>query len=144
MIHLESITPENWRLGLKVAKEQEEFVSNSTGILARAFAYRNERSEAFVIYLDETPIGMAMYYDCDELQAYNFSQFFIDEKYQRRGFGVQAAQKVLALMKNDGKYSRVILCYFENNTAAKQLYEKLGFRHTGEQDGDEIIMQKEL
>lgn len=144
MMHLESINPENWRLGLKVAKEQEKFVSNSTGILARAFAYRNERSEAFVIYLDETPIGMAMYYDCDELQAYDFSQFFIDEKYQRRGFGVQAAQKVLDLMKNDGKYSRVILCYIENNTAAKQLYEKLGFRHTGEQDGDEIIMQKEL
>ena len=36
MIHLEQITPENWRLGLKVKDEQRQFVSDSAGILARA------------------------------------------------------------------------------------------------------------
>ena len=47
---------------MKVAKEQENYVSSDFRILARAYAYREYRSKAFVIYKDSTPIGMAMYY----------------------------------------------------------------------------------
>ena len=90
MIHLESITPDNWRLGLKVRKDQTEFVSDSAGILARAYAYRDSRSQAFIIYSDEIPVGMAMYHDWVEESAYDFSQFFIDQRYQGKGFGYPA------------------------------------------------------
>ena len=31
-----------------------------------------------------------MYYDLDEMQAYNFSQFFIDQQYQGNGYGLEA------------------------------------------------------
>ena len=79
MIHLGTITPDNWRLGLQVRDDQRSYVSDSTGILAGAYAYRGSRSHAFVIYNDESPIGMAMYYDLDEEREYNFSQFFIDQ-----------------------------------------------------------------
>ena len=87
---------------------------------------------------------MAMYYDCDEANAYDFSQLFIDENYQGNGYGYEAAQKILDLMKQDGKYKKVILCYIDGNTAAKKMYEKLGFYHTGERDGNEIVMQLDL
>lgn len=50
MIHLEDITPDNWREDLKVAEEQKRYVSNSAVLLARAYAYRNERSHACMIY----------------------------------------------------------------------------------------------
>ena len=53
MIRLEPITPDNWRLGLRVREDQREFVSDSAGMLARAYAYRDSRSQAFVIYSDE-------------------------------------------------------------------------------------------
>ena len=86
MIYLEEINPDNWRLGLKVAKEQEKYVSDDFSMLARAYAYREYRSKAFVIYKDTTPVGMAMYYDCDELNAYDFSQLFIDERYQGKKY----------------------------------------------------------
>lgn len=46
MIYLVGINPNNWRLGLKVAKEQEKYVSNDFRILARAYAYREYRSKA--------------------------------------------------------------------------------------------------
>ncbi len=141
MIHLETITPENWRLELKVRDDQRSFVSNSAGILARAYAYREERSQAFVIYNDDLPIGMAMYHDLDDWKAYDFSQFFIDLRYQGKGFGCEAAKQILQIMKNDGKYDKVVLCYIDGDDAAKKLYEKLGFSHTGEIDGDEIIME---
>ena len=74
-----------------------------------------------MIYNDETPIGMAMYYDFED--AYNFSQFFIDERYQGRGFGYQEV---------------------EGDEAAKRLYLKLGFTHTGEEEEGEIVMEKRL
>ena len=144
MIRLETIGPDNWRLGLKVSKAQEKFVANSTTLLARAYAYRECRSKAYVIYNDAIPVGMALYYDCDALDVYDFSQLFIDERYQGNGFGIEAARQILELMKSDGKYDKVILCYIDGNEAAKNLYEKLDFYLTGECDEDEIVMEKVL
>ena len=144
MIRLETVTPDNWRLGLHVREDQRGFVADSAGILARAWAYRNSRSRAFVIYNDETPVGMAMYHDMEEDGAYDFSQFFIDERYQGNGYGFEAAALILRMMKEDGKYDKVLLCYIDGDTAALRLYEKLGFRHTGDKYEDEIIMEKRL
>ena len=144
MIHLETITPDNWRLGLSVREDQCDYISTSSGILARAYAYRNDRSQAFVIYDDVVPVGMALYYDFDDWKAYDFSQFFIDHRYQRRGYGLKAAGMILEKMKADGKYDRVVLCYIEGNEAARKLYEKLGFHHAGQADEDEIVMEKRL
>ena len=142
MIRLVTIDPDNWRLGLKVSEAQKRFVSNSEKLLARAYAYRNSRSNAYVIYNDTLPVGMALYYDCDEINAYDFSQLFIDERYQEKGFGIEAARQILEMMEKDGKYDKVILCYIDGNDTAKKMYEKLGFRLTGERDGDEIVMEK--
>jgi diamine N-acetyltransferase len=142
MIHLKEVTPDNWRLGLSVSEEQKNFVSDSNRLLARAWAYKNHRSNAFVIYDDDTPVGMALYYDYDEGKAYDFCQLFIDHRYQGKGFGLEAARQILELMKSDGKYDRVILCYIDGNEAAKRMYEKLGFTLTGDADGDEIIMEQ--
>ncbi len=144
MVRLESVNPENWRLGLRVSREQKNYVADSAGILARAYAYRESRSRAFIIYNDETPVGMALYYDCEYYKNYDFSQLFIDERYQRKGYGIEAARLILDLMIQDGKYDKVVLCYIEGNDAAKNMYEKLGFYLTGERDDDEIIMEKIL
>ena len=144
MIRLVTINPDNWRLGLKVSEAQKKYVSNSEKLLARAYAYRNSRSNAFVIYDDALPVRMALYYDCDEVNAYDFSQLFIDERYQGKGFGIEAARQILEMMKKDSKYDKVILCYIDGNEAAKKMYEKLGFHLTGECDGNEIIMEKSL
>lgn len=144
MIHLEPITPENWRLGLTVRDDQRRFVSDSAGILARAYAYREYRSRAFIVCSNDLPVGMAMYYDLDDLKAYDFSQFFIDRRYQGNGFGYAAAKQILQTMRDDGKYDKVVLCYVAGDDAARNLYEKLGFKHTGEADGDEIVMELKL
>lgn len=140
MIHLEEINETNWRIDLHVAEDQKPFVADFTTTLARAFAYRNSRSKAYLIKAAETPVGIAMYYDYDPDQAYDFSQFFIDERYQGKGYGYEAVKRILQMMKQEGKYSKVILCYIEGNEAARRLYEKFGFKVT-DRDEDEIIMQ---
>ena len=145
MIELKPVTPDNWRSGLSVREDQKEYVASSAGILARAWAYREYRSQAFIICRDETPIGMAMYHDDPEDEgAYIFDQFFIDARYQGQGCGIDAARLVLKRMEEDGRRKKIVLCYIDGDTAAKNLYEKLGFRETGEAWEDEIIMEKQL
>ena len=144
MIRLETVNPDNWRLRLKVSDAQKSFVADSATILARAYAYRESRSKEYVIYNDTLPVGMALYYDCAELNAYDLSQLFIDERYQGNGFGIEATKQILDKMKSDSKYDKVILCYIDGNEAARNMYEKLGFTLTGDRDEDEIIMEKAL
>lgn len=144
MIRLEPVAPDNWRLRLAVREDQRNFVADRAVILARAYAYRESRSRAFIICEGEEPVGMALYYDDDEGKAYEFSQFFIDERYQGRGLGEKAAELIIQMMRDDGKYDKVELCYIEGAEAARRLYEKLGFRHTGEAYEDEIMMELRL
>ena len=144
MIHLEPVTPENWRCGLRVREEQRRFTANSAGLLARAYAYRAQRGEALVIYADDTPVGMTLYYDLDELHAYDLSQLFIDARYQGRGYGTEAVRLLLQRLKADGKFGKVVLCYVDGDEPARRLYESLGFRHTGEAEEDEIVMERML
>ena len=143
MIHLVDIDGSNWRIPLNVSKEQEQYVANSTTILARAYAYRDSGSHALLVYEDETPVGMVLYHEEESEGTYVFSELFIDEKFQGRGYGKSAAKLVLDNMRNEGKYSRVILYYIEGNEAAKNLYENFGFTEI-ERDEDEIIMELRL
>ena len=140
MLRFEDINENNWRLPLHVSDAQKAYISDSNRLLARAYAYRNVNSRAFLICDDETPVGMGLYHDCPELEAYDLSQLFIDERYQGRGYGKAATRMVLDAMRQDGRYSKVVLCYLEGNEIAKQLYTQLGFVEV-DRDEDEIIME---
>ena len=87
MIHLKDITQDNGRIPLGVAPHQVKHVASSMKLLARAYAYRNMGSYACLIYDDELSIGVGLYYDYPLLNAYDFSQLFIDECYQGKGYG---------------------------------------------------------
>lgn len=143
MVKLVDVDDGNWRTPLKVAKAQEQYVANSTTILARAYAYRNSGSRACLICDDEIPVGMVLYHEDEESEAYIFSEMFIDEQFQGKGFGGKATELVLDCMRKDGKYEKVVLCYIDGNDAARHLYEKYGFVET-DRDDDEIILMKEL
>ncbi|MBE5959571.1 MAG: GNAT family N-acetyltransferase [Lachnospiraceae bacterium] len=141
-IHLEKVTPENWRFRYKICDAQRHFVSEATGILARAWAYREHHSEVHIIYADDQNVGMVLYYDIEDMNAYAYSQILIDCRYQQRGYGSEATKLVLDILEKDGRYNKVVLCYVEGNEAAKKMYENLGFVQTGDSDGNEIIMTK--
>ncbi len=143
LIRTVDITPDNWRLDLKVADSQKTYVADSAVLLARAYAYRNQNSRAFIIYNDETPVGMGLYYDCPKSNSYDFCQMFIDQRFQGCGYGKAAIKLVLDDMKKEGKYGKVALCCIEGNDVARKLYEQFGFVEVGS-DGDEIIMEMSL
>lgn len=129
---------------MEVTQEQSQYVANSTVLLARAYAYRECRSNALLILNDDVPVGMALFYDLAELKMYDFSQIFIDQRHQGKGYGLQASKLILQLMEEDGRFDRVSLCFVAGNESAHRIFEKLGFKLTGEMDEDEIIMVKNL
>jgi ribosomal protein S18 acetylase RimI-like enzyme len=61
----------------------------------------------------------------------------IDEAFQRRGYATQAFQKLETLVRDMGM-SAISLHVFGHNTAARALYEKLGFATTN------VMMSKQI
>ena len=84
-------------------------------------------------------------YDYD-LEEYNIWHMMIDTIHQGKGYGKAAMQKCLAYIakKPFGDSNRVVLTCHKENETALALYQKLGFRETGNIDEDEIELALEL
>ncbi len=130
-------------LKLDVEESQQAYVASVPVILGRAYVFRSCRPHVFVICSDNTAVGMALYYDRPEEQCYEFSQIFIDRRYQGRGYGREAVRLILDDMRQDGTYQKVTMCYVEGNDASRKLFEQFGFVETA-QEWDEITMELSL
>ena len=132
---------EIWKLD--VQDSQKPYVANIVVMLGRAYVFRELHPRIFWIFDDDTAVGMTLYYDCPEQESYDFSQIFIDQRYQSRGHGKAAVQLVLDEMRKEGKYSKVTMCYVEGNDASRKLFEHFGFSETSH-EWDEIFMELNL
>ena len=143
MLRIVDVDGDNWLSDLHVSGEQMDYVLDPYGILARAYAYRDEGSRAFFVYDGNTPVGMGLYCDYPELKAYELNQFFIDERYQGRGYGKAAMQRVLSYIasKPFGNSNHVSLTCAPDNKAAYGLYKRLGFNESGRSDEDEVELE---
>ncbi|MEK4627101.1 MAG: GNAT family N-acetyltransferase [Solibacillus sp.] len=144
-LQFELINPENWRFFnvLNVKKEQKNWVASNVTILARAYVYRDYNSIVYAIYNSNTPVGLLLQRDYieNEKTCCVLDQFMITEQFQGKGYGKKAMQQWIALIKKESKYNSITLCYKEEDSIAKKLYESLGFQHTGVVDEDEVIME---
>ena len=66
------------------------------------------------------------------------------EEHANQGYGGQAIQMAIDLARDSGKYDKVVIDYVPGNSRAAHLYEKLGFRPTGEISHGEIVMELQL
>ena len=134
MIHLVEISEENWRevARLSVTAEQQAFLDNPIGILARGYVYRNCNARVFAIASDEEIVGVAMVRGLDEEPAcYELQQFMIDQRFQNKGYGTRALQLIIALLRRERKYHCMEVCVNKQDAAALHVYRKLGFADTG-------------
>lgn len=127
---------------LKLGENQDKFVSHPIRSLAQAYVYYNQCTP-FGIYKENVMVGYVMViYDYDD-ETYNIWHMMIDEKYQNNGYGTRALELCIDHIKSKpfGKSNDIILtCNMENYNAI-HIYKKLGFKDTGDVDGDEIIMK---
>lgn len=141
MIDLKAITEENFidAFALKLAPEQERFVSHPVRSLAQAYVYR-EQCQPFGIYEDDRMVGYVMViYDYD-IPEYDIWHMMIDRTEQGKGYGKAALDRVLDYIKTKpfGSSERVTLTCNKENLCALGLYKSKGFTETGAEDGEEI------
>ena len=130
---------------LKLGEGQDRYVSHPIRSLAQAYVYRAQ-CQPFGVFDNEKVIGYVMViYDYD-LEEYNIWHMMIDTIHQGKGYGKAAMQKCLAYIakKPFGNSNRVVLTCHKENETALALYQKLGFRETGNIDEDEIELALEL
>lgn len=144
---LRPITEENFidAFNLRLAPEQEQFVSHPIRSLAQAYVYRNQ-CQPFGIYAAGKMVGYVMViYDYD-IPEYDIWHMMIDASEQGRGYGSEALDRVIAYSRTKpfGDSDRVALTCNKNNSAARRLYERKGFSATGVEDEDEIELVMNL
>ena len=141
MVELREITEENFldAFHLKLAPEQESFVSHPIRSLAQAYVYR-QQCQPFGIYHAGKMVGYVMViYDYD-VPEYDIWHMMIDESMQGQGYGTAALDEVIAYIKTKpfGDSDRIALTCNKRNPIARKLYESKGFRATGIEYDDEI------
>ena len=141
MIEFRAITEENFidAFNLKLAPGQESFVSHPIRSLAQAYVYRNQ-CQPFGIYAAEKMVGYVMViYDYD-IPEYDIWHMMIDKEEQGHGYGREALDQVIKyiMTKPFGDSDRIALTCNKNNSAARKLYESIGFTASGSEDGEEI------
>ena len=144
-ISLREITNKNLRTiaGLEVAEAQKRFVDSNA--LAIAEACLNENAWQRAIYAGETPVGMVVVH-LDPAQGRHFGyHFMIDARYQGKGYGFQATQKVIETVKSLPNAASLSLSYHPGEGGPAPFYQRLGFVETGAViDGDERVMLLEF
>ena len=132
MVELREITPENYEaiLALCVAKDQRGFASSAEKALAKAWVYR-DTAFPFAVYADGVPVGFIMlgYYAAKD--QYTVWEFFIDGKYQSRGYGRKALMLGIDRLREMFGVREVYLGCKHENRAAEALYKSVGFQRTG-------------
>ena len=137
---LKEITRANWReaLTLSVTPEQQRFVGDSIPVAAIALAKAYIRPDGLIwvpyaIYADNLLIGLTMLaYEPDSSDQYWIYHFFIDQRYQGKGFGTEALATLTGMIKNSFCTCQVIqLTVHPENVAAQKLYTRGGFAPTG-------------
>jgi len=140
-IELKAITEDNFinAFNLRLAPEQENFVSHPIRSLAQAYVYRDQ-CQPFGIYANGKMVGYVMViYDYD-VPEYDIWHMMIDEAEQGKGYAREALDRVIEYIRTKpfGDSGRVALTCNKNNTIARKLYESKGFSATGIEDEDEI------
>ena len=137
MITLQPVNEDNFLAvcALKAGEEQKGFVMPAPMILARSYAYREQRASAYAVCAAEGVVGVVLVEDMDDKPAcYHIAELLIDEKHRRKGYAREAMRLLLCKLQKEGKYPRVELCVKKANSVAIRLYTSLGFADSGYND----------
>ena len=147
MITLKEITEENFidAFNLKLGEGQEEYVSHPVRSLAQAYVYR-EQCQPFGIYHEDEMVGYVMVIYDHDVPEYDIWHMMIDASGQGKGYGKAALRLVMDYIKTKpfGSSDRVALTCNKDNSAALELYRKMGFEETGVEDEDEIELSMSI
>ena len=146
MLTLAPITSDNWRAACflstdpahKAPLDEQWITSNAFSLVQAAY---EPNWECRLILDGETPVGFVFFGLWEEKQAPLLCRYMIDVDQQGKGYGNRALPLVLEEMYALYGQRDIYLTLERENARAVHLYEKFGFRSTGEFDcGEEIYL----
>ena len=140
MVEFKEITLTNfWDIiGLSVSDEQDEYVANNAVSIAQSKV--QPECVPLSIYDGDTPVGFTMYCLDQDDKEYWIYRLMIDKSCQGHGYGRQALNLLLSLIKEDLDHHMVYLGVNAKNTSAIRMYQSFGFEFDGRLYGDERVM----
>jgi len=140
MVTLREITVDNfWDIvALSVDEAQREWVLPNAVSIAQAKV--QPECVPLAVYAGEQPVGFVMYCVDRDDGEYWLYRLMIDKRFQGLGYGRQALERVLDILRADGARHHIFLGVHPAAAAAVTLYRNLGFRFTGQVFGAEHIM----
>lgn len=160
MIILKKVCHNNWLdcIELEVEENQKQFVNPNIFSLAEAYVHssinKKEANEYYrciplAIYNDELLIGFTMItfeqeHDFDGGPAYEIYRLMIDKKYQKKGYGTEALNKIIEYIKTFpcGKAENIFAEWHPLNTVIESVCKKFGFEVVGRDEEDGAIISK--
>lgn len=141
MLRLETVNEKTFGqvLDMKLPEEQARFVAPNVVSLAQAWL-AGAQARPYALLYGRQVVGFLML-DWDEGErTAGIWRFMVRPDFQGRGLGRQAMQEAIRLARDSGKIDLMHLSFVPGNAVAHRLYRSLGFRETGQMDGDEIVM----
>jgi GNAT superfamily N-acetyltransferase len=150
-VSLRPITESN-RAGveaLRVAPDQERFVSSVVDSLLEAVEEPGGRAVYWAVYADETPVGFVMISDevdpCPDYIPHFLWKLLIDERYQRQGFGRATLDLIVEYFRGRPGVEVLSTSAGQGDGSPIAFYERYGFEQTGEIVFDgEVLLQLRL
>jgi diamine N-acetyltransferase len=130
-------------LDLRVAPEQERFVASNAVSIAQAH-FHPEHAWFRAVHADDVPVGFVMLHDQPEEAKYYLWRFMIDRRYQGRGFGARALERVVDHVRTRPGATELLVSCVPGEGGPGPFYEKLGFAYTGDVDDGELVMSRRL
>lgn len=146
-LSIHPVTKDNWRtlIELSVREDQRHFVSSNLYSIAQAqFGFDHEGHwdlHPFGIYEDDNPVGFLMYgfnFEHPQFEAL-IVRLMLDEKYQKKGYGHFAMEKMLEIFRADERIKAVGISYAPENDVARRFYASFGFVEPGRIFDEEVL-----
>ena len=141
MIKLQDINKGNFIevVGLELTKEQQKVIATNLESLAQAYACR-DICRAFAICDDEKVVGFMLLQVNKADSHYDIWRIMIGKDSQGMGYGKKALLLAIDYLIKEG--AKVIhMSHQTNNYKPSNLYQKVGFKYTGEIEDGEVLME---
>jgi len=135
-------------LALRVAPSQESFVSTVADSLIEAEEEPGAHAIAWGVYDHDTPVGFVMI--ADEVDGPEYIpqylwKLFIDERYQRRGYGTATLDLIVEYFRGRPGVEEMWTSAGQGDGSPIPFYERYGFERTGEVVfDDEVLLRLKL
>lgn len=146
MITLREVDQNNFNECISLKRESNLYVGSPEYVLANAYIYRSD-STAYAIYDDETVVGLVIILvQPEQGRAYSFTELFIADDQQRKGFGQAAVEAIMRKFYDEKRSDIVEIQVHCANEPAKKIYERCGFSEIGRAkwNNDFIVMQSKI